>query len=353
MTDFECDEEFWMNFVEIEKPRYCIMGREVCPDSGENHLQCYVYFDNARSFEAIRKKMTPRHIEGAKGSPTDNKTYCSKENNFEEWGECPKQGRRVDLEDMRRRIKEEGLTDTAIAEENYESWLHYRKGHDAYRAKVEKKRNWKTEVIVCWGPTGTGKSKAFWDGYGNREYEVADCTFTQGGFIGGYDGEDVVIFDDFNDTLCSMELFLRLTDRRQYRINVKGGFRNWKPKCIYITSNTNPLGWYGGDECVQRRISKIIHRKVKIVINDPEPYDTVIEEFRSIVGVGNTMPPPREPPAEDGADAPEPCGHSDELPWDPENFNKEDFYDKIVEVQRQIKKKYPNSTLPKKGSCAR
>lgn len=54
--------------------------------------------------------------------------------------------------------------------------------------------------------------------------------------------------------------FLLITDRYPHKINVKGGWRNWKPRKIYITTNYN--GWPGGgnwfkdEAAVWRRITE-------------------------------------------------------------------------------------------------
>jgi hypothetical protein len=70
-----------------------IIGKEVAPDTGTPHLQGYFYFRNARALKKM-KEINPRaHWEKAQGSPAQNFTYCSKENNFEQSGMIEKKTR--------------------------------------------------------------------------------------------------------------------------------------------------------------------------------------------------------------------------------------------------------------------
>lgn len=51
---------------------------EVAPNTGTPHLQGYVYFKEARTLSSAKQFISPRcHLEAAKGTPTENKTYCS------------------------------------------------------------------------------------------------------------------------------------------------------------------------------------------------------------------------------------------------------------------------------------
>lgn len=91
---------------------YLITGREVCPTTGTPHIQGYVHFPNARAWSAVRRIFSTAighdrcHIENARGSPGDNRTYCSKGGDFRELGTCPHQGGRSDLDAVTRDITE-------------------------------------------------------------------------------------------------------------------------------------------------------------------------------------------------------------------------------------------------------
>jgi len=74
--------------------RYVCYGYEWAPTTGTPHLQGYLYFDNARSLEAIRRGLPGVHLTVARGSHLENRTYCSKDGEFVEFGtppQCPQE----------------------------------------------------------------------------------------------------------------------------------------------------------------------------------------------------------------------------------------------------------------------
>lgn len=82
----------------------------------------------------------------------------------------------------------------------------------------------------------------------------------------GYEGQDDVLMDDYQCSMLDREFFLRLLDRYPMQVPVKGGFVEWRPKRIIITSNHNPIDWYASeqnicDAAVQRRFDGIFEFK--------------------------------------------------------------------------------------------
>ena len=68
---------------------YFIVGKEI-GDSGTPHLQGYFILKRKDRITGVRNKISGRaHFEVARGSPGDNRIYCSKGNDFEESGTCP------------------------------------------------------------------------------------------------------------------------------------------------------------------------------------------------------------------------------------------------------------------------
>lgn len=83
---------------------YLIIGKEVCPTTGRPHLQCYGILKTKRRFNQVKQLpgLANAHFEASRGSPEQNKTYCSKEGDFEEFGAIPmEQGARNDFERFR------------------------------------------------------------------------------------------------------------------------------------------------------------------------------------------------------------------------------------------------------------
>lgn len=68
--------------------RYLIVGQEICPATGTPHWQCFVQFHKKVRYTAVKRFFgNSIHCEPTKGSPLQNKDYCSKEGNFVEYGD--------------------------------------------------------------------------------------------------------------------------------------------------------------------------------------------------------------------------------------------------------------------------
>ena len=89
-----------ISFLDELSCRYLCYGKEV-GESGTPHLQGYVYFDNRRSVKGIVKVLRG-HVEVAKGNAEQNAAYCSKDGDFFERGDRPCQGKRTDIDAVKR-----------------------------------------------------------------------------------------------------------------------------------------------------------------------------------------------------------------------------------------------------------
>jgi len=130
-----------------------------------------------------------------------------------------------------------GATDEYISDNHFNEWVRYRHAFAAYRLLKTKKRDFKTEVIVIQGPTGTGKSKYCQDEFPEAYWKTRDNWWD------GYQQQDVVIIDEFYGWL-QFDLLLRLCDRYPLDVEVKGGKVNFSSKKIVFTTNKIPIQWY-------------------------------------------------------------------------------------------------------------
>lgn len=82
--------------------RYVVCGFEKGVKAQRDHIQGYVYFDNAKTLSRMKKYLPRAHLEISKGTPKDNLIYCSKEGDVWIYGELPTQGvvSREKLEDV-------------------------------------------------------------------------------------------------------------------------------------------------------------------------------------------------------------------------------------------------------------
>lgn len=207
---------------------------------------------------------TGTHIEKRRGTQAEAIKYCKKEesrvNGPFERGTAKVQGKRNDLTAVVEAIKEKATMKTLI-EEHTEIVAKYPRFIDTCRLEYSEDRTWKTNIIIYWGKPGTGKTRRVYEECPN----VKMLTWT-GTFMLGYNNEENVLFDDFDEAHMNLDMFLRLTDRYALTINVKGGERKWNPKTIYFTSNYNPTDWYGGSEAVRRRYTAVTEVVVPEVV---------------------------------------------------------------------------------------
>ncbi|AXQ66087.1 MAG: putative viral replication protein [Circoviridae sp.] len=232
--DLECVR----NAFKEEGVVYAVCGKEI-GKNGTKHLQGFIHFSGNQRFNRVRNMLGGRaHIERARGNDEQNKIYCTKEETYLEVGSPQFQGKRNDLGRAVAAL-ESGSSLSEVARTNPEVFIRYGRGLRDYinvRGLV-KPRDFKTKVIVVVGEPGSGKSK-----FAN-EYEGSKYWKPRGQWWDGYNGEDVVILDDFYGWMPYDEL-LRVGDRYPLKVQVKGAFVDFVSKVLIITSNKRPEEWY-------------------------------------------------------------------------------------------------------------
>ncbi|CAM9979757.1 unnamed protein product, partial [Heterosigma akashiwo] len=145
-----------------------------------------------------------------------------------------------------------------IVDELPVEYVKYHKAVTAIRALAVPKREWKTEVLWYYGPTGTGKSR--------RAFEMTSDPYvhnmSSGKWFDGYEGQEDVIFDDMRKDTFKFHELLRLFDRYPMKVQVKGSSVNWCPKRIIVTTCFKPDQMYETREDLQqlmRRINSVVY----------------------------------------------------------------------------------------------
>lgn len=243
----------WPSFV-----RYAVWQYEVGEETGTPHLQGYVEFSKLMRLSGCRKILNKanwrtRYKESTRDQARD---YCLKERTRIEgpWehGQWVKDGERTDLQKVTDKIKD-GASLKEIFEEAPETTLKYTKNIQTLRALYDTHQDSAPQVHVRWGEPGSGKTRFVYDNH-TDVYAKPD-----GDWFDGYEGQEVVIFDDFYGGI-KYNLLLRLLDRYPLKVPIKGGFVNWRPRIIYITSNVSPEDWYpniADKRALMRRITSV------------------------------------------------------------------------------------------------
>lgn len=247
----------WNNFDENYKTIlrnsnciYLVFGIEV-GESGTEHLQGYIEFESNKRLAFLKKIHSAIHWEKRIGTASQAAEYCKKDGRYEEFGEIskPSQGARKDIDKVRDLVSSgAGMKDIVTQVSSYQA-IRYGETLLKY---VEIKRTWKPEVKWFHGPTGAGKTK--------RAMEEAKNPYVSGRNLKwweGYDAHEDVIIDDFRKDFCTFHELLRILDRYEYRIEVKGSSRQLLAKRIWITSCYMPEDVYDTREDVAQLLRRI------------------------------------------------------------------------------------------------
>lgn len=233
-----------------DKVKYAIYQLEQ-GESGTPHLQGYLEADTTVSLPWLKNSISPRaHWEPARGSQQSNVDYCSKEQGRLEgpwtFGKKSAQGQRSDLAQACDLVLQHGGLLRAM-EECPTTVARYGRGLQLVDALNKgKKRNRegfiKPTIEVRFGDSGVGKTRYFFDNYPGM---YVNTTHAEPGtlWFDGYDGEDEILFDDFNGGIPFRQ-FLRLLDGYPMRVQIKGTFAYVLATRVFITSNHAPWEWY-------------------------------------------------------------------------------------------------------------
>nr|QKV51265.1 putative replication associated protein [Crucivirus sp.] len=257
---------------------YLIVGHEIAPTTGTPHHQGYVRFKNPIGLGGkgpnprggVRKLLPTAAWFACKGTEEDNYDYCSKDRvTVIEYGEreapdpnadpdepAKGQGKRNDIRYARRLVKAgAGMAEICDKIDSYQGI----RAAETFLKYMEIKRSWIPEVIWIYGPTGVGKTHLAHELCETEPWTSLDT----GRWFEGYDAHEDVIFDDIRGDFCKFHVLLRLLDRYEYRIEVKGASRQFLARRIFVTTCKPPHELYkdrAGEDLMQlgRRITTII-----------------------------------------------------------------------------------------------
>jgi len=236
--------------------KYIIYQFEVGAE-GTPHLQGFIYFVKPKRRSAVAKigyknaedalvsPFAHAHLEVARGTPQQNKDYCTKAETRTdgpwELGEFPKgSGERTDLAAAAQMLKD-GKSLKDIADTNPELFIRNWRGLEQYDQRINPPKARASVKVVCiHGPAGICKSS--W------VYSLGDVfttTITEAGalWMNGYQGEKRLLIDDFTGQL-PYAILNRICDRWAYNAPIKGGFVAAKWEEVYILTNIDPKEWY-------------------------------------------------------------------------------------------------------------
>lgn len=250
-----------------ETVRYLVGQLERGDRSGREHIQGYVELRRGQRLSWLKKNLSNRaHWEPRKGTREEARAYCTKEDTRVEgpweYGESSEseQGKRNDLEEIQKRCRA-GATVKEIAEEFPAQFIRYHRGIRELQSMFQKRRDPDVnhEVHVYFGPGGCGKTSRVYLKYG---IDNVFTTMSDSKWFDRYNGENVVLFDDWNVGWFSVQHMRRLLDRYPINVESKGGTYSLSNDITIFTTNTLPGKWWdwsrnGGEDGFDAFIRRI------------------------------------------------------------------------------------------------
>jgi len=265
------------NLYDPENMTYIIYQIERSPETHNIHLQGYFSLKRKQRFTPVKRlfQSDKVHLEKCRATPQQNIDYCSKSESHIagpwEYGKRPDDRGNVSalsyaVDDIQ---SGKSLQDVAIA--NPTTWVHSYRGLTSLASLLNKpKTTWRqVTTYVHWGPPRTGKTRLAMDTPCNDGRPPYRLPLSSGFWFDGYDGESVLVIDDFYGQIKFHDM-LNLLDGYYSRVAVKGGFVWGVWEKVFITSNVHPDSWWPGIRstipqaswlAMQSRFSEIIEFK--------------------------------------------------------------------------------------------
>lgn len=219
--------------------RYLVFQLEV-GESNTPHYQGYLELTKTVRITWLVKNIFQAHWTPRYATRDAARIYCMKEPRISGPYECGEwelhPGKRTDLDAVSAMVKS-GASAPAIADAYPNTWLRYSKGIRSLISVLQKPRTEVPTIILCYGKTGTGKTKWCYDNYPELYRKPCDTRW-----FDQYCGDDTLLLDDFGGASSKMSLLylLQLLDRYAIQVEIKGDYVAMLATTIVITTNYHP-----------------------------------------------------------------------------------------------------------------
>lgn len=239
---------------------YIVFGKEHF-DGAEGttpHLQGCIRFSKTYRLAGLKKNISDRaHWEPSKDFEA-SVNYCMKEDPEPFIKDNRKQGQRTDLDLACETVKKSGVF--GLARDDPAMFVKYHGGFAKLDTMFQTKRSTKPEVIWIYGDTGTGKTRQVHDN--ETSLFVAHASHQ---WWDGYRQQDAILIDDMRASWAPFNILLKILDRYQMQVQIKGGFVELNSPRIYITSQFPPHEIYNRENRSGEDIAQLLRRLGKII----------------------------------------------------------------------------------------
>lgn len=234
--------------------KFCIYQLEEAPTTGTIHYQGHLSFTNPVQWKTAKATISGK-CRILKADFLDKSiAYCEKSESKVaglnsgpwEYGTRPRgQGTRSDLMVLKE-AADSGKSERWVAENHFCVWAKHYRAFSRYCRLIRDPRDFQTETIVYWGPSGSGKSSHVFElagGVATAHWVQRPRTRDGGVWWDGYEGQPATVFDDFYGWVPRSEMQV-LCDRYPLLRETKGGMVQFVSRRVFITSNVPPEQWW-------------------------------------------------------------------------------------------------------------
>lgn len=312
-SDFEALCDFFDNDTHV---RGAIFQEEIGGNTHRQHYQGFLRLKSPKTRNQLRELFTSytghtrTHLSKV-NDPVAAIAYCKKpegklsRDTYWEFGDLDFQsGKRNDLLECREVISNPGWKHTELYEKHFGTSVRYMQGLEKASFYIQKAKQEERDVEVSWlwGKSGTGKSRLARRGLTISDYFRLPTP--QGGRVwwDGYEGEKVLIIEEFFQFTMPIENLLELLDRYPLQLQVKGAFTwaSWTKVIItsqFHFSTVYPFASQDQMEALRRRITHEKHfDSLEILERDPEDTHYFHLRHETIVNERSNTLSLRDPP---------------------------------------------------------
>lgn len=219
--------------AERDKPgviTYLVGQEETGEETGTPHLQFFIQLKSPHTVGWLQKRFPGLYAAPRKGTVEQCRIYNSKDETRtgEQWDvgvieQRASKGKRTDIADYIRAIKD-GASDVELIEAHGDCFIRYHaiigKIRTAYREEQQTIRSRDgVQVTVYWGKTGTGKTRKVYEDHPDV-FKMPAITKNGTVWADGYEGQKVVLFDDFIGQVPIGDM-LHILDRYPHQLQVR------------------------------------------------------------------------------------------------------------------------------------
>lgn len=221
---------------------------------GTRHYQGWLRFKSDLRMGAVLKMFNGAkpHLEAQRGSNAQADAYCSKVETRVSgpWeggvavAALPTPGTRNDLSSLVAAIRA-GSSDLVLLDSHPGESVKYDRGIERVRRILQGPRNEPPVVICLFGGPGVGKTRDALE-FAHRCGLSVWIHPGRGGWFSGYEQQQVVILDEVDKWCDSYGFgpFLRLLDRYPTQVEIKGSYREFNSKFIFLCASVSPRAWF-------------------------------------------------------------------------------------------------------------